>query len=88
MAHIFLDCFVDHCKQDVDAQIDHFTIFLTSQNYKKCNSVIREFDEDKKCHFTAANLFDINERVVLLFLSVLITTTVVFEQLISTLPLE
>ena len=88
IAHIFLVCFVDYCKQDVDSQIDELTIFLTSQNYKKWKSVIREFDEDKKCHFTAANLFDINKRVALSFVSALITTTVVFEQLMSTLPPE
>ena len=88
IAHIFLVCFVDYCKQDVDSQIDELTIFLTSQNYKKWKSVIREFDEDKKCHFTAANLFDINKRVALSFVSALITTTVVFEQVMSTVPLE
>ena len=88
LAHIFLVCYVDHCKQDVDAQIDRLTQSLTSQDYDKWQTIISELDMAKGFHFTASNLFDINKRTGLSFISSLITLTVLFEQLLSKLPVE
>ena len=88
LAHIFLVCYVDHCKQDVDAQIDRLTESLSSQDYDKWQTIINELDRAKGFNFTASNLFDINKRTGLSFISSLITLTVLFEQLLSKLPVE
>ena len=88
LAHIFLVCYVDHCKQDVDAQIDRLTHLLASQDYDKWHTIMNELDRAKGFNFTASNLFDINKRTGLSFISSLITLTVLFEQLLSKLPVE
>ena len=88
VVHIFLVCYVDHCKQDVDAQIDRLTHSLASQDYEKWQMIISELDRGKKFNFTADNLFDINKRTGLSFISAMITLTVLFEQLLSKLPVE
>ena len=88
VVHIFLVCYVDFCKQDVDAQIDRLTQSLTSQDYDKWQTIISELDRAKKFNFSASNLFDINKRTGLSFISALITLTVLFEQLLSKLPVE
>ena len=72
LAHIFLVCYVDHCKQDVDAQIDRLTQSLSSQDYNKWQMIISELDRAKGFNFTASNLFDINKRTGLSFISSLI----------------
>ena len=86
--HIFLVCYVDHCKQDVDAQIDRLTQSLALEDYEKWHTIISELDRAKGFNFTASNLFDINKRTGLSFISALITLTVLFEQLLSNLPVE
>ena len=88
LVHIFLVCYVDHCKQDVDAQIDRLTQSLSSEDYEKWQMIISELDRAKKFNFSASNLFDINKRTGLSFISALITLTVLFEQLLSKLPVE
>ena len=70
VVHIFLVCYVDHCKQDVDAQIHRLTHLLASQDYDKWHTTITELDRAKGFNFTASNLFDINKRTGLSFISV------------------
>ena len=88
LLHIFMVCYVDHCKQDVDAQINRLTHLLASQDYDKWHTIINELDRAKGFNFTASNLFDMNKRTGLSFISSLITLTVLFEQLLSKLPVE
>ena len=83
LAHIFLVCYVDYCKQDIDAQIDRLTQSLASQDYEKWQMIISELDRAKEFNFTASNLFEINKRTGLSFISSLITLTVLFEQVLS-----
>ena len=83
LVHIFLVCYVDHCKQDVDAQIDQLTQSLSSQDYEKWQMIISELDKAKEFNYTADNLFEINKRTGLSFISALITLTVLFEQVLS-----
>ena len=88
LLHIFMVCYVDHCKQDVDAQIDRLTHSLASQDYEKWHTIISELDRAKGFNFTASNLFDVNKRTGLSFISSLITLTVLFQQLLCRLPVE
>ena len=88
VVHIFLVCYVQHCKQDVDSQIDRLTQSLSLEDYEKWQMIISELDRAKEFNFTADNLFDVNKRTGLSFLSSLITLTVLFEQLLSKLPVE
>ena len=88
LAHIFLVCYVDHCKQDVDAQIDRLTESLSSQDYDKWQTIINELDRAKEFNYSASNLFEVNKRTGLSFISALITLTILFEQLLSKLPVE
>ena len=88
VAHIFLVCYVDHCKQDVNAQIDRLTQSLSSQDYEKWQIIISELDRAKEFNYTADNLFEVNKRTGLSFISALITLTILFEQLLSKLPVE
>ena len=88
VVHIFMVCYVDHCKQDVNAQIDRLTYSLASEDYDKWQTIISELDRAKEFNFTASNLFDINKRTGLSLISMLITLTVLFEQLLSKLPLQ
>ena len=88
LVHIFLVCYVDHCKKDVDAQIDRLTQSLALEDYDKWQMVINELDRAKGFNYTADNLFDVNKRTGLSFISVMITLTVLLEQLLSKLPVE
>ena len=86
--YIFLVCYVDHHKQDVDAQIYRLTQKLVSQDYDHWQIIIHELDREKEFNFTASSLFDINKRLELSSISELIMLTVLFEQLLSKLPVE
>ena len=84
--HTFLIRYIDHCRYDLKEQTERLTISLAKKDYKKWKSILRDFDNDRPHEFTVYNLFDINKRTGLSFVSSLITLTVLFEKLLSSLP--
>ena len=67
LVHIFLVCYVDHCKQGVDKEIDRLTHSLSSQDYEKWQMIISELDRAKEFNYTASSLFDVKKNRVIIY---------------------
>ena len=85
-AHIFMICYVDHCVMDVKEETARMTRILVQKDYRKWRSIIIEFDiERDKQDITTCSMIEINKKTGLCFITNLITLTVLFEQLVSSL---
>ena len=84
--HTFMTCYIDHCVMDVREEIAKMTTILAQKNYRKWRSIIIEFDiEIDKHGITTCSMIEINKQTGLSFISNLITLTILFQQLVSSL---
>lgn len=86
MTHAFMICYIDDCRKEVRVERQRLAVCLAKHDYKKWKSIIANLDNETSLEFTVCNLFNINKRSGLTFVSSLITLTVLFEQLLSSLP--
>ena len=84
VAHAFMIFYIDHCVNDVNKELERVTLILAQKDYHKWRSIISEFEKENR-NITTCSMIDINKRTGLSFISNLITLTLLFKQLVSSL---
>ena len=81
--HTFMVCYIDYCVMDVRQEAERVATLFAQKDFKKWEFIIAEF-QDKK-DITTCSMIDINKRAGISFILNLITLTLLFEQLVSSL---